>query len=162
MEYRLVELDGFRVLGRKITTTMAGQEYAHDIPRFWKNVNKDGTINELMKLGAGKDECATPLGLCLPGSDENSFSYMIGVKVSDDVPVATWDSIAVPQLTWAVFGVQGKMPDAIQQAMRQIYGGPFPVNGHSRAAGPDIEVYFDGDMNRPDYRCEVWIPVAKA
>ena len=51
------------------------------------------------------------------------------------------------------------MPGAIQEVLRDIYADSFPVTGYVRTAGPDIEVYLDGDTNAADYLCEVWVPV---
>ena len=163
MEYKVAEKQEFRVLGRKAELSAVNQEHLQKIPRLWQEIYRDGTLDRLMRLGAAEGCCPHPLGLCLmEGETENSFSYMIGVKAPEAAAEAEWDSLAVPALTWAVFPVAGKMPEAIQQVIRQIYAGPFPVGGYSRAAGPDIEVYFDGDMNSPDYRCEVWIPIVKS
>ena len=36
-----------------------------------------------------------------------------------------------------------------------------PEQGYVHAGTPDFEVYFDGDMYSPDYKMELWIPLAK-
>ena len=163
MEYKVMEKAGFRVLGRKTELSAVNQEQLQKIPQLWQEACQDGTLDRLMQVGAVENCCPHPLGLCLmEGTAKNSFSYMIGVEAAADAAGDEWDSVMVPALTWAVFSVTGKMPEAIQQVFRQIYDGPFPVGGYSRTTGPDIEVYFAGDMNSRDYRCEVWIPVMKS
>ena len=163
MEYKVAEKGGFRVLGLKTELSTVNQEHLKKIPQLWQEIYQDGTLDRLMQLGVAEGCCPHPLGLCLmEEARKNSILYMIGVKAPEGAAGEEWDNFVVPALTWAVFSVAGKIPEAIQQAFRQIYAGPFPIDDYHRAVGPDIEVYFDGDMNSPDYRCEVWIPVMKS
>jgi hypothetical protein len=65
------------------------------------------------------------------------------------------------KFTWAVFESVGPMPDAIQDVWRRIFSEWFPTNEYEHADGPELEVYEDGGMSSPDYKCWVWIPVVK-
>lgn len=63
--------------------------------------------------------------------------------------------------TWAVFECIGAMPDAIQSLWQKIYTKFFPTAAYQPTYEMDIEAYGDGDMDSPDYRSEIWIPVTK-
>ncbi len=52
-------------------------------------------------------------------------------------------------------------PGAIQELFKRIYTEFFPAGGYERAEGPDLEIYYEGDIASPDYRSEIWIPVVK-
>ena len=53
------------------------------------------------------------------------------------------------------------MPNAIQNLWKRIFADFFPKSGYERAKGPDIEVYYEGDNAKSDYRSEIWVPVIK-
>jgi len=53
------------------------------------------------------------------------------------------------------------MPDAVQNLQKRIVSEWLPNSGYQYANAPDIEVYFEGNQQAEDYRCEVWLPVEK-
>lgn len=46
--------------------------------------------------------------------------------------------------------------------MQRIYGEWFPSSGWEHAPAPEFEIYPPGDVQAPDYRSEIWIPLQKA
>ena len=88
------------------------------------------------------------------------FDYYIAVTSDQDVPEGM-ESFTVPPCTWAIFTCVGPMPSAIQSLQRRIVGEWLPASGYEYANAPDIEVYFEGDQQAEDYRCEVWLPIEK-
>ena len=67
----------------------------------------------------------------------------------------------IPAGTWAVFDCVGSMSGAIQELQKRIVTEWLPTSGYEYANASDIEVYFDGDQQSADYRCEVWLPIVK-
>jgi AraC family transcriptional regulator len=53
------------------------------------------------------------------------------------------------------------MPTAIQELQKRIITEWLPTSGYEYANAPDIEVYFEGDQQADDYKCEVWLPITK-
>jgi AraC family transcriptional regulator len=67
----------------------------------------------------------------------------------------------VPECTWAIFECVGAMPTAIQELQKRIITEWLPSSGYEYANAPDIEVYFEGDQQAADYKCEVWLSITK-
>jgi AraC family transcriptional regulator len=88
------------------------------------------------------------------------FDYYIAVAPGRETPAGLVD-YTVPECTWAIFECVGAMPGAIQELQKRIVGEWLPNSGYEYANAPDIEVYFEGDQQSDDYRCEVWLPVTK-
>ncbi len=159
MEYQLMEMDAFRIMGYKLETTMENGEAQQKIPRFWDEIAQRGGIEQLLP-----HMNQAPFGL-LGVSHGNwdvshDFEYYIAVASTDE-PAANTAALEIPAATWAVFESVGAMPDAIQQVEGQIFNVWLPTSGYRRGDAPDIEVYGEGDQTSPDYRCEVWMPVVK-
>lgn len=82
MNYKIVEKESFRVVGKQTRITMVDGENFEQVPEFWNNCMKDGSYNwicsKVGKLGV--------LGICKDfGKDE--FNYMIGVEeIKDSIP----------------------------------------------------------------------------
>jgi len=55
----------------------------------------------------------------------------------------------------------GRLPAAIQDTYRRIFGEWFPTSSYEHAGGPELEVYPPGDRASPGYVCEVWIPIVR-
>lgn len=51
------------------------------------------------------------------------------------------------------------MPGAFQELQKKVYSEFFPGSEYRPLSGMDIQVYPQGDMQSPQYRCELWIPV---
>lgn len=65
----------------------------------------------------------------------------------------------IPARTWVVFECVGAMPTAMQEAWHTISAEIIPSSSYKPTEEFDIEVYSAGDMNSPDYKSEVWIPI---
>lgn len=160
MDYRIVEKDAYRIIGKQLRTTTKDGENNREIPRFWQRCNSDGTSEMLIEIGGGPEDL---LGICMDmefGSEE--FSYLIAVKAAGESEVPEgYVAREIPASTWAVFTSVGAMPDAIQKVWVRVFQEWFPATGYEHAGGPEIESYPAGDVNADDYRCEVWVPIVK-
>lgn len=106
--------------------------------------------------------CKEPFGLlgvssCMNGKD---FDYYIAVATDKEVPNGMHE-YTVPQCTWAIFESVGPLPEALQNLQRRIVTEWLPTSGYEYSNAPDIEVYFDGNQQSEDYKCEVWLLIIK-
>jgi AraC family transcriptional regulator len=60
-----------------------------------------------------------------------------------------------------MFECIGALPNAIQNLQRRIITEWLPSSGYEYANAPDIEVYYEGNQQAEDYKCEVWVPITK-
>ena len=156
MHYRMVEKEGFRIVGiREWTTFENGQNFVN-IPGMWCKLSPE----DFARLASLADTDLTGiLGVCADVYD-GGFDYWIAAATTKPCPPG-WEEKAIPALTWAVFEVVGPIPGAIQEVTRRIFSEWLPNSGYEHAEAPELEWYAEGDMNADDYRCEVWIPVVK-
>ena len=86
---------------------------------------------------------------------------MIGVEASDELNGEGIEVLEIPEATWAVFTSIGPLPESIQEVWKRIFQEFFPGTTYEHADLPELEIYYDGDTDSEDYRCEVWIPIIK-
>ena len=93
---------------------------------------------------------------------EKSFKYSIAVKCDKDTEAPKgFTKSTVGAKTWLVFDCVGAMPNAIQELWKRIVTEFFPTSVYEPTYEMDIEAYTDGDMDSPEYRSEIWIPIKK-
>lgn len=156
MNYRLEEKEGFTLIGVKEFTTMKNGENFKNIPKMWKKLPEQilGQICAMSDV-----EPSGVLGVCADMYNDG-FDYWIAAASSKPCPVEL-QQLEVPACTWAVFEVEGPIPEAIQDTFVRIFSEWLPASGYEHAAAPEIERYPSGDMSLPSYKSEVWIPVVK-
>ncbi|MBB6672060.1 AraC family transcriptional regulator [Cohnella nanjingensis] len=161
MDYRIVEKEGFEVVGKSIRLKDGEQPR---IAELWAASNQDGTAARLSAFGDGD----LLYGVCLdmqPG--EGDFTYMVAGRIDasrEHVAADAADGLeraSIPAATWAIFPSVGPLPGAIQSVFSRIYQEWFPATGYEHAGGPEMEVYPSGDTTAEHYRCEIWVPVVK-
>lgn len=103
MDYRIVEQEGFQVIGvKKVFSFNAGQNLI-EIPKFWGEVWSNGTMERLEALGNGA--ASRYLGICNVSEEQapkQEMDYWIAVE-HDGEPPAGMEKWEVPSLRWAVF-----------------------------------------------------------
>lgn len=158
LNYKFIEKDSFTVVGKKINVTCRNGENFKIIPKFCCRCSQDGTCDTLGKLC--RDDMGV-MGICTNyEKNTDSFDYYMAVTYTGEIPEGM-ETLNIPKQTWAVFESVGPMPDAIQDVWKRIFSEWFPTSGYEHGDGPEIEVYEPGDMNKPDYKSYVWIPVIK-
>lgn len=163
MNYRVIEKQAFPVIGKALRVSTVNKAQLERIPQFWDELQQNGTINILDGIaatGKGGQIGNHLLGICQESAGEE-FVYVIAVENTAASAAVGFETFTIPALTWGVFEAVGPLPNAIQDLFKRIYTEFFPAGGYERANGPDIEVYYEGDCNSPDYRSEVWLPVMK-
>ncbi len=147
----------FKIAGVKEHYLMNIEECFASVPMFWQRSAQSGVIPKLCALMGSEPKGVLGVSTCMNGTD---FDYYIAVAPGRETPAGLVD-YTVPECTWAIFECVGAMPGAIQELQKRIVGEWLPNSGYEYANAPDIEVYFEGDQQSDDYRCEVWLPVTK-
>ncbi|WP_100011667.1 AraC family transcriptional regulator [Lentibacillus sediminis] len=155
MQYRVIEMDGFRAAGMKQEFSLVNGQNQAEIPKMWDELNGNGTDELLFKLNNGPIEGV--LGVCVDKNNE-TIDYWIGTACEGDIPDGL-STLDIPASKWAVFEVHGPMPNAMQGVWKKIFSEWFPSSGYEHAGTPELEVYSDEDPSSPNLYSEIWIPV---
>lgn len=161
MNYKIIEKPAFRVIERVEKHEISDSQHLNTIPEFWERAHGDGTVAKLLSIASDKSYI---FGICYGGNltDEKNFDYGIGALYDGNSPVPEGFRVSeIPARTWAVFEVQGSMPEAIQKLWHDICAEFFPTSDYQPTYEMDVEAYTAGDMTSPDYHSEIWVPVVK-
>lgn len=157
MNYRIETKEAFRIVGVKRHYSASVEECFASVPLFWQETTQSGVVPQICQLMDKPPYGLLGVSTCM---DSHDFDYYIAA-VTDAKAPDEMDEYTVPACTWAIFECIGPMPDAIQTLQKRIITEWLPTSGYEYANAPDIEVYFDGDQQAADYKCEVWLPVKK-
>lgn len=92
--------------------------------------------------------------------EEGSLTHLIGVITSKENDFADFETVAVPEATWAIFPSQGSFPQALQDTWGKIYSEWLPNSGYQLVEAPEIS--FTDFTGKPgDIYSEIWIAVTK-
>jgi AraC family transcriptional regulator len=155
MNYKMIHKDNLNFTGYVIDVTTKNGENFKVIPAFWAELMKNGKFDKLVS----KAKDMGIVGVCYGYDKEvTAFKYMIGVNDSslDDNEAV---SISFNEETFAAFEAKGKLPSSIQNTTNYIYNEWFPSSNYEHTAGPEIEVYPEGDANSENYTCYYWVPI---
>ena len=160
MDYKIVKKGSFKVLERVEKHTVVDSENKNTIPEFWTRAHSDGTVKTLLEKASDNEYI---FGICYGNipSDSKTFDYAIAAVCGDDCEAPEGFRISeIPARTWAVFEVVGAMPQAIQEMWHRICTEFFPSSEYQPTYEMDIEAYTAGEMNSPQYRSEIWVPLS--
>ncbi|MDQ0362727.1 AraC family transcriptional regulator [Breznakia pachnodae] len=154
MEYRIESHDAFRIVGKKLTTTMKDGICYEAVPVMWQNLMATSGPGEILAL---MDQ--PPFGLMgvsdyKPDLPDSQFDYFIAVSSSKAIPEGM-ASLEVPACTWAIFTCKNDNAKNIQHIQKRMVMEWLPSSGYEFGNAPDIELY-DKDNN-----IELWLPVIK-
>lgn len=157
MNYKIITKEAFRIVGVKEHFDMCIEECFVKVPLFWSKTVQSGIVPTICSLIDKEPYGLLGVSACMNGRD---FDYYIAVATDREMPDKMVE-YTVPECTWAVFECIGAMPTAIQELQKRIVTEWLPTSGYEYANAPDIEVYFEGDQQADDYKCEVWLPITK-
>lgn len=163
MEYRLETSAAFDVLVRKQTFPRQQEITSSQVPQFWAQCHRDGTIPALCQyISADGIFSGSIIGVCFGWNGEQTdFPYGIGVPYhGQGITDPRLHIEHIPAQTYLVFPVVGKMPDAFHTLYTKLYTEFFPASEYF-PCGAEIEVYPSADTDAPDFECELWIAVEK-
>lgn len=161
MNYRIVEKEGFRIVGLMRRVPLIYEGVNPHIAAMWAELSED-LIAALKALSN-----VEPRGLISASThfsegrlDGGELDHTIGVATTRDEPEGL-ARLDVPPLTWAVFESVGPFPQTLQNIWGRIYSEWFPSSGYESVPGPEILWNEGKDVESPTFRSEIWIPVAK-
>lgn len=171
MNYRIVEKDGFRIVGIMRRVPLIHEGVNPYITAMTSELN-EGLIATLKSLSN-----VEPLGM-ISASTNFSEGRQDGGEVDHYIGVATqgvgtqgvgtrgaapeglaWLDVAPS--TWAVFESVGPFPETLQNVWGRIYSEWFPSSGYESVEGPEILWNESKNLESPDFRSELWIPVRR-
>ena len=161
MEYRIEKKQAAKIICRRREFTKPGDDYTNrEIPEFWNECGRDGSIQKLCGYIKDSAQFKGLLGVCFSTEmTDSGFPYGIGAEYDGESDPQNFEIVEIPAYTYAVFTVRGKMPDAFRETYRKICTEFFPQSGYEYGNGVEIEVYPSADVQNPDYTCEIWIAV---
>lgn len=153
MDVKIQKKGEFAVAGVKLNNIDSSS-----CPAVWDRLYKKYDHDILSRLGNGQS-----YGVCFDVESENKINYMACYHVSD-IAKAREMGLEVKEIRaaeYAILSLKGAVPGCIHEGWRYAMEVFLPEQGYVHAGTPDFEVYFDGDMYSPDYKMELWIPLAK-
>lgn len=161
MEYRIEKKQAAKIICRRREFTKPGDDYTNkEIPEFWNECGRDGSIQKLCGYIKDSAQFKGLLGVCFSTEmTDSGFPYGIGAEYDGESDPQDFEIVGIPAYTYAVFTVRGRMPDAFRETYRKICTEFFPQSGYEYGNGVEIEVYPSADVQNPDYSCEIWIAV---
>lgn len=165
MVYRLVEKEAFYVVGYKKRTELIYEGIGTEMQVLATELG----IEKLLRLKALSN--LEPMGILsvtdnidserLLGSELDQYIGVVRTEVASLDPKEGYDLLEVGAGKWAVFTVVGKFPEAVQQTWASIFSEWFASSDYELREGPEMLWYEGQDMTRPDFKCELWIPVSQ-
>ena len=161
MEYRIEKKQAAKIICRRREFTKPGDDYTNrEIPEFWNECGRDGSIQKLCGYIKNSAQFKGLLGVCFSTEmTDSGFPYGIGAEYDGESDPQDFEIVEIPAYTYAVFTVRGRMPDAFRETYRKICTEFFPQSGYEYGNGVEIEAYPSADVQNPDYTCEIWIAV---
>lgn len=143
----------------KIAGLVAVHSQNDDFPGLWDKLFEQVPYETLAALGSGE-----AFGTCFDYNQElHGFSYMAGYDVL--LPEAAHELglevLEVPEAEYAIFELTGPVPTNIHQGWQYVMTEFLPSHNLRHAGTPDHEYYLMGDMNAPDYKMELWVPIVR-
>ncbi|WP_035798397.1 AraC family transcriptional regulator [Kitasatospora mediocidica] len=161
MQYRIVEKDEFRIVGKKATVPQVHEGVNPAIAAHIQSVGPE-TVGRIARLTDQEPEGIISAIVYLTDSREEGaeLDYWHAVVSNAEVP-EDLDSVTVPAGTWAVFESTGPYPRALQEMWRDVFTQWFPSNPYATRPGPEIlRTRPSKDWSESD--AQLWIPVERA
>ena len=153
MKYRVVEKEGFKVIGRRKITPPSGTPGNRGT---WRAAREDGSIDQMIKLMSPPKPF---LGLCFGFGEDRSDDNMVGIEWNGG-DIEGLESYTFPKLNWLVFTDEGKIDERpLLKMWDTIYRDFMPQSEYKQANLPTIEIYLERDIERNFCKLEVWIPL---
>lgn len=162
MKALIEQKQSFRILAKKRTFSNDGAVSSKEVPLFWDDCHRDGTVRQLFQIAPKEGVLGgRVVGACLEEACEaGRFCYAIGAEFTGGPVPEGFELVEIPARTWAAFETTGPMPTAMQQLLHQIYAEFFPTSDYQPLGDLDLELYSEGRMGDPGYKSSIWIAIA--
>ncbi|MFJ6756366.1 GyrI-like domain-containing protein [Streptomyces sp. NPDC091273] len=160
MQYKVVEKDGLRVVGRKARVPLVHEGVNPAIAAFIRGIGQE-TLQRIEGLSDQEPEGIVSVTDDLDDSraEGTELDYYHGVVTRAAVP-EDMDALSVPAGAWAVFESSGPFPQTLQYLWRDVFTQWFPSNPYQSRPGPEIlRTRVSQDGATAD--AELWIPVER-
>lgn len=158
MQTRIVDLPAVRLVGHARRVRLVHHGVNPDIGEHVASI----PLEETLRLKALND--TEPRGVLAVSDDldpdraeGSELTYLHGVATTTRPDGL--DMIEVPAGTWAVFGVDGPYPAALQDAWSATATEWFPSQPWRLRTGPEIVAMLAFDAAAATATCELWLPV---
>jgi AraC family transcriptional regulator len=153
MKVRIEQKPAFTVAG--IKRTFRNDAETNMIPDFWCEAPKE-TYETLLSLMDTQPEAF--VGVCADFNGKHEFDYYIAAATTQTAP-AGMETYKVKAATWAILEQDGPLMELAGRFWKEW----LPSSGYRRAGEdvPDVEVYPERDIPKPNYKYELWFPVVK-
>lgn len=132
------------------------REYTRKYARLWQTMRPETAAEKaILENGVGL------FAIC--DEREGFFEYRIaGLYKCGQVPEGL-KLYTFPESDWAMFSTKGPLPGSLQALNTQIWKEWYPNEGQNYMGNGNamLEVYSNGDMQSPDYECDIWVPICK-
>ncbi|NJQ02775.1 AraC family transcriptional regulator [Streptomyces zingiberis] len=161
MRYRIVEKDGFAVVGKKVRVPLVHEGMNPEIAGFIRSIPPE-TLRRLEELSDQEPGGIVGVSDRLPAAPEDrtegtGLDYYHAVVTAAGAPEGL-DALDVPAGAWAVFESSGEFPRTLQYLWRDVFTQWFPSNPYRSRPGPEIlRTRLSADGTTAD--AELWIPV---
>ncbi len=152
MEYQTIALETFNIIGIEARTTNENDQSRQDISSLWKRFYSEKIANLISNKTS--DEI-TALYTDYEQDFTKPYTIVIGFKVEnlDNIPSGlTGRKIAAAN--YAVFTVNGKLPDELINMWKSIWNSSIP-----RAYTSDFEVYGERAKDRDNAQMQVYVSI---
>ncbi|MET9508040.1 AraC family transcriptional regulator [Streptomyces flavidovirens] len=160
MQYKVVEKDEFRVVGRKARVPLVHEGVNPAIATFIREIGQE----TLQRIEGLSDQEPAGIVSVSDNLDESraegtELDYYHGVVTRAAVP-EDMDALTVSAGTWAVFESSGPFPQTLQYLWRDVFTQWFPSNPYRSRPGPEIlRTRLSREGTQAD--AELWIPVER-
>ncbi|MER8183374.1 AraC family transcriptional regulator [Kitasatospora sp. NPDC094015] len=160
MEYRIVEKDAFRVVGRSARVPLIHEGANPHIAELIRSI-PPGTVQRIAELSDQEPEGIVSAVVHHSDSREEGveLDYFHAVVTGADAP-EDLDVLTVPAGTWAVFENTGPYPLALQYLWRDVFTEWFPSNPYASRPGPEI-LRTSPTPDWSEATSQLWIPVER-
>ncbi|MEN6315127.1 MAG: AraC family transcriptional regulator [Clostridiaceae bacterium] len=153
MKVRIEKKPAFTVVGLK--RQFQNDAVVNLIPNFWGETPR--AIYDLL-LSLMNTEPQGFIGMCSDFDGKHEFDYWIAAATTEEAP-ENCEKYNVKAATWAILEQDGDLMELANRFWKEW----LPSSGYRRAdeSIPDIEVYPERDMPKPNFKYELWFPVIK-
>ncbi len=125
------------------------------IPDFWSET-PHATYDLLLSLMDTQPQGF--VGLCADFNGRHEFDYYIAAATTKAAPEG-FETYQVSAATWAILEQDGDLMELANRFWKEW----LPSSGYHRAdeSIPDIELYPERDMPKPNFKYELWFPIVK-
>lgn len=161
MQYRIEDKQAFSIVGIKKRITLIFEGENSQVASLGQSLTQKD-IAELKALSNVEPQgmLSVSANFAERVAEGSELDQYLGVATTQQ-PDSRWEVLPVAASTWAVFTAVGPFPKTVQDTWAQIYAEWLPGSGYELTGGPEMLWNESTDTSNPQYKSEIWIPVAK-